>query len=72
MTSKLGDIQLDPGWWRRTAVIVMRLAFVLFLLWALLSGKISTPTPVAGDNPTSNPDSRSATEPCSSSEDRLG
>jgi hypothetical protein len=59
-----GDIRQDPGRWQRAVVIIVRVALVVFLLWALLSGKISTPTPVAGDPPTANPDDRSATESC--------
>jgi hypothetical protein len=58
------EIPPGPGRWQRVVMTVVRVALVVFLLWALLSGKLSTPTPVAGDPPAADPDSRSATEGC--------
>jgi hypothetical protein len=41
----------ETPWWSRAALIVLRLALGLFLLWALVSARFTADTTVATDAP---------------------
>lgn len=58
--------------WTRAAMIVVRLALLVFLLWALVSARFPENTPVAEDSPAPSQTSHTAAEPCSSSAQQLG
>ncbi len=60
------------GGWARTAVIVVRVALLVFLLWTLISANFPDQTPVAEDAAPSNIDSRTAVAPCSDVPSDLG
>ena len=55
----------ETGRWTRAAVILLRLALLVFLVWALVSARLARETPVAGDPSPPAQEGRSMVEPCS-------
>jgi hypothetical protein len=62
----------DKFSWTRAAVIVVRIALLVFLVWALVSARFPEHTPVADDATSSSQDNRSAGGPCDSTQSELG
>lgn len=58
--------------WTRAAIIVVRLALLVFLVWVLITAKIPANTPVAEDSPSPTQNSRTVAEPCSPPPHRIG
>ncbi len=61
-----------PGWWSRTAMTLVRLALLVFLIWTLFSARFARETPIAGDVPSPNRDSRTIAEPCPTDDRQIG
>lgn len=62
----------EHGGWTRAAVIVVRVALLVFLVWALFSANFPAQTPVAEDTTSSKRDSRTAVAPSSDTPAELG
>jgi len=62
----------DKATWSRAAMIVVRLALLVFLVWALVSTRFPENTPVAEDSPASSQHSRTVAEPCAAAPHQLG
>lgn len=60
------------GRWTRAAVIIVRVALLVFLLWALISANFPGQTPVAEDAVPSHKESQAVVAPCSDSPNHLG
>lgn len=58
--------------WTRAAMIVVRLALLVFLVWALASARFPAETPIAEDIPSPNINSRTVAEPCATLVQQLG
>lgn len=58
--------------WTRAVMVVVRLALLVFLVWALVSAKFHANTPVAEDTPAPSQDSRTIADPCSALPQQLG
>jgi hypothetical protein len=53
-------------------MVVVRLALLVFLVWALVSAKFPANTPVAEDTPAPSQNSRTIADPCSALPQQLG
>lgn len=53
----------EHGGWTRAVIIVVRVALLVFLLWALFSSRFPGRTPVAGDTPPAPAESQSSAAP---------
>lgn len=62
----------EHGGWTRAAVIVVRVALLVFLVWTLISANFPAQTPVAEDATPSKRDSRTAVAPGSDTPAGLG
>ena len=62
----------DRGNWSRAAMIVVRLALLVFLVWALFSARFPTNTPVAEDSSIPSQNSHTISEPCTTNPQQLG
>lgn len=62
----------EYGGWPRAAVIAIRVALLVFLVWALISANFPAQTPVAEDATPSKRDSRTAVAPSSDTQANLG
>lgn len=58
--------------WTRAVMVVVRLALLVFLVWALVSAKFPANTPVAEDTPSPSQNSRTIADPCSALPQQLG
>jgi hypothetical protein len=54
----------ETGWWARAVMIILRLALLAFLAWALLWGGLQVETPVAEDTGSPTQTGRTAADPC--------
>lgn len=72
MTGDHGSDNPHPGWWSRAAMIVVRLALLVFLIWTLFSARFASETPVAEDAPSAPQNSRTITAPRPTDGGRLG
>lgn len=62
----------DKKTWSRMTMMVVRVALLVFLVWALVSARFPENTPVAEDNPAPSQNSRTVSEPCSAPPNQLG
>lgn len=58
--------------WSRATMIIVRVALLVFLVWALVSARFPENTPMAEDAASPNQNSHSVAEPCSTPEEHLG
>ena len=58
--------------WSRATMIVVRLALLVFLVWALVSARFPENTPVAEDSSAPSQNSQSVTDPCPTPPNQLG
>lgn len=56
---------VEPALWTRAGLTLLRLALVVFLVWALFSGRFPGDTPVAKDAPATGSNGQTTTEPAS-------
>ena len=61
----------DKKIWSRGAMIVVRLALLVFLVWALVSARFPDNTSVAEDSAAPSQNSQSVSEPCSTRPNQL-
>ena len=62
----------DKRIWSRATMIVVRLALLVFLVWALVSARFPDNSPVAEDSASPGQNSHSVSEPCSTPPNQLG
>jgi hypothetical protein len=62
----------DKNTWNRATMIVVRVALLVFLVWALVSARFPENTPVAEDSPAPSQNSHTISEPCSAPPNQLG
>ncbi len=62
----------NNGIWSRATMIVLRLALLVFLVWALVSARYPGQPSVAEDSGVPGQNNESVTEPCSTSPNQLG
>lgn len=72
MSSVQDSAITDTVKWTRAAMIVARLALLVFLVWVLVSAKIPANNPVAEDSPTPAKNSRTVAEPRSAPAQQIG
>jgi hypothetical protein len=58
--------------WSRATMIVVRLALLVFLVWALVSARFPENSPVAEDSAAPGQNSHSVSEPCPAPPNQLG
>jgi len=61
----------DKVKWTRAMMIVVRLALLVFLVWALFSARFPSNTPIAEDSSTPSQNSRTVAEPSSTHPQQL-
>ena len=62
----------DKKTWSRATMIVVRVALLVFLVWALVSARFPDNTPVAEDSVPPGQNSHAVSEPCSAPPNQLG
>ncbi len=62
----------DKKTWSRATMIVVRVALLVFLMWALVSARFPDNTPVAEDSVPPGQNSHAVSEPCSAPPNQLG
>ena len=55
----------EPALWTRAGLTLLRLTLVVFLVWALFSGRFPDDTPVAEDAAATGSNGQTTTEPAS-------
>ncbi len=58
--------------WSRATMFVVRLALLVFLVWALVSTRLPDHSPVAEDSAAPGQNNHSAAEPCTAPPNQFG
>lgn len=72
MSSVSDPAGVEKKAWSRATMIIVRVALLVFLVWALISARFPENTPVAEDAASPDQSSLSVSEPCSPPDEQFG